>query len=391
MKSCSSRWSKAWLLAFVVAAFAGCDASVPKEKSSGANASKAGSSNGGGLGAPEGAASGAGGLKRIILLTNGNSPYWDACRAGLQDADRELKLKDAGFTAVMETNDGTPAGQIDKLKQYGSQGDVAAIGISVTKADNLAIVDELRALQKKGIQILTIDSDVERSQYRDARTAFIGTDNLVGGRVLGQCAKGVRPDGGEYVAFVGLTDAQNAIERIDGFGEGAGEKFVRKDVMADEVKLDRARENVRNAVQNHPEVRTLVGIWSYNAPAIVDVVAGELKRRAEFSVVVFDAEPNTITAMANGNVDAMVVQNPYAMGYEGVRLMLALAKDRQDDVKTMLPNLGQPDGDLFDTGLKVIVPDDKSPLKPDMFGPKVEFMKLDQFKEWLDKYGLKQS
>lgn len=381
-------WSVGWCVVLVASCFVGCDASVPKAPSS---TTKNNVNDPHKLNTDSPAAKGAGGSKRIILLTNGNSPFWDACRAGLQDAEKEFKLAEAGFTAVMETNDGTPAGQIDKLKQYGSQGDVAAIGISVTKADNAAIADELRALQKKGVKILTIDSDVDRDKYRDVRTAFVGTDNVVGGRVLGQCALGVRPDGGEFVAFVGLTEAQNAIERIGGFSEGAGEKFTRTDVMADDVQLDRARENVRNAIRNHPKVNTLVGIWSYNAPAIVDVVVGELKRRDDFSIVVFDAEPNTIIAMQERQVDAMVVQNPYAMGHQGVRLMLALATDQKAVVSEMLPQLGQPDGDLFDTGLKVIVPDDKSPLKPDLFGPKVEFMTLDKFREWLDKYGLKQS
>ena len=380
-------WSAGWCVALMASCFVGCDASVPKTGSS----NTASTGHDGAQVAAAHAAVVPGGTKRIILLTNGNSPFWDACRAGLQDAEKEFKLAEVGFMAVMETNDGTPAGQIDKLKQYGSQGDVAAIGISVTKADNAAIADELRALQKKGVKILTIDSDVDREKYRDARTAFVGTDNVVGGRVLGQCALGVRPDGGEFVAFVGLTEAQNAIERIGGFSEGAGEKFTRTDVMADDVQLDRARENVRNAIRNHPKVNTLVGIWSYNAPAIVDVVVGELNRRDDFSIVVFDAEPNTIIAMQERQVDAMVVQNPYAMGHQGVRLMLALATDQKAVVSEMLPQLGQPDGDLFDTGLKVIVPDDKSPLKSDQFGPKVEFMTLDKFREWLDKYGLKQS
>ena len=382
-------WSFGWSVALMASCFVGCDASVPKARPAGGPAT-------GHRGSPTPAAAAheaapAGDKKRIILLTNGNSPFWDACRAGLQDAEKEFKLAEAGFAAVMETNDGTPAGQIDKLKQYGSQGDVAAIGISVTKADNAAIADELRTLQKKGVKILTIDSDVDREKFRDARTAFVGTDNVVGGRVLGKCAAGVRPDGGEFVAFVGLTEAQNAIERIGGFSEGAGEKFTKTDVMADDVQLDRARENVRNAIRNHPKVNTLVGIWSYNAPAIVDVVVGELKRRDDFSIVVFDAEPNTIIAMQERQVDAMVVQNPYAMGHQGVRLMLALAKDQKEVVSEMLPELGQPNGDLFDTGLKVIVPSDQSPLKADQFGPKVEFMLLDKFRAWLDQYGLKQS
>ena len=328
-----------------------------------------------------------GGLKRLIVLTNGNSPFWDACRAGLQDADKDLQLADAGFTAVFEVNDGTPEGQLDKLKQYGSQSDVAGVGVSALDAANVAIADELRALRKKGIQVITVDSDVDRETLRDARTAFVGTDNLAGGRALGLCAKGLRPDGGEYVTFVGRLGAQNAIERIGGFGEGAGEAFFSKDSMADDIKLDRARDNVRNAIRNHPELNTLVGIWSYNAPAIVDVVT-ELKRRPDFTIVTFDAEPGAIKMMGQGSIDAMVVQNPYAMGFEGIKLLKALVTEDKATVDAMLPKLGEPDGDIFDTGLKVVVPSAESPLKQDQFPENVQFLLLEDFSAWLEKYGL---
>ena len=87
------------------------------------------------------------------------------------------------------------------------------------------------------------------------------------------------------MTFVGRTGAQNAIERIDGFAEGAGDKFVANDKMADDTNKSVARENVRNAIRNHQGLNVLVGIWSYNAPAIVDVVR-ELDRRKDFTIVV---------------------------------------------------------------------------------------------------------
>jgi len=89
--------------------------------------------------------SGGGDEKRIIILTNGNSPFWDACRVGLQEADKELKLKDAGLKAVLEVNDGTPKGQLDKLRQYASVGDVAAVGISALDATNVLLAERLAA------------------------------------------------------------------------------------------------------------------------------------------------------------------------------------------------------------------------------------------------------
>ena len=354
---------------------AGCAAEIPKETAKpGENAL-----------APD--LAGSKSTKRILILTNGNSPYWDACRAGVQDANTQLKLAEAGLSAEMEVNDGTPQGQIDKLRQYGSQSDIAAVGVSAIDASNAAVADELRALQKKGIAVITIDSDLDREKFRDARSAFVGTDNLAGGKVLGMAAAALRPDGGEYVTFVGRTGAQNAIERIGGFGEGAGPKFTAKDSMGDDLDRTRAKDNVRNAIGNHPNLNTLVGIWSYNAPAIVDIVR-ELKAREKYSVVVFDAEPSTIQAMADGDVDVMVVQDPYAMGFQGVKLLKAIVDKDDAAKKELLPNLGQDGGDLFDTGLKVVVPTDASPVTKAAFGDKVKVHPLSDFKAWLEKYGL---
>src|SRR5262249_11070686 len=160
-------------------------------------------------------------------------------RVGLQEADKDLKLKDAGMQAVLEVNDGTPQGQIDKLRMFAGQTDIVAVGVSALDATNEAVADQMRELQKKGIKVVTIDSDVDRATLRDARFAFIGTDNLQGGKELGKCAKGIRPEGGEYVTFVGRLAAQNAIERISGFAQGAGEKFKSADSMADDADRNR--------------------------------------------------------------------------------------------------------------------------------------------------------
>ena len=328
--------------------------------------------------------------KRIIVLTNGISPYWDACREGVLAAKRDLKLAEQSFDAVLEVNDGTPQGQIDRLRQYASQSDVAAIGISVTDAGNAAIADELRQLQKKGVVVLTLDADVDRVKFRDARQAFIGTDNLAAGRELGKAIKGLRPDGGALVTFVGRTGSQNAIDRRQGVIDGAGATFKPVDNMGDETDLSRARDNVRNAIINHPNLNVLIGIWSYNGPAIVDVVK-QLGRRKDFTCVTFDAEPQTIEAIAKGDLDCMVVQNPYKIGYDGVRMMTALIRKDDTVVKEMFPKLGEPDGDLFDTGLKLVVPNEGSPLKGDVFSQKTEFLTLKQFQDWLAKFSLKGS
>ncbi len=325
--------------------------------------------------------------KRIVFLNNNDSPFWNAARAGIQEADQKLNLKDAGMTAVMEINDGTAEGQISKLRQFRTQADVVGVAISIIDPNNVAIVDEMKALQAKGIPVVCVDSDIDREKFRDARSYFVGTDNLLGGKVLGTVAKNLRPDGGEYVQFVGKTGAQNARDRMDGFTQAIGdkEKYPEKGRMADDTDKTKARDNVRDAIRNNPKLAMLVGIWSYNAPAIVDVV--DEKNRKDLTVVTFDAEALAVAAAGEGKIHGMVVQNPFEMGYQSVRLLKAMIDKDNKTTAEMLPQKDDKgeNRDFYNTGLRVVVPDG-SKLTPEMFkefGDKVQFTSFPEFKKWL--------
>lgn len=330
-------------------------------------------------------------VKRIVLLNNTDSPFWDAARAGIQQASDDLKLGEAGFSASMDSNDGTEQGQIEKLRQYGTQRDIAAVIISPISSSNPAIADELANLAKKGVIIGCFDSDLNEAN-RSIREFYVGTNNIVGGKVLGTAAKNLRANG-EYVQFVGVDSQQNAIERMDGFTSAMGEGYVQKDRKLDDAGRSRARDNVRDVISKYPDLSMLVGIWSYNAPAIVDVVT-EKKVRDKFTIVTFDAEQLAIQQMAEGMIDAMVVQNPFGMGYDSVKYAFAKLNGDKATVEALFPNMGKAGGDIRDTGLKVVVPAKDTPLKPEMFkefGPSVEFVTLPSFQEWLTKYKLTSS
>ncbi len=332
------------------------------------------------------------GTKRIVLLNNTDSPFWDAARAGIDKAAEDLGLEAAGFTAGMDSNDGTEAGQIEKLRQYGTQSDVAAVIISPLSASNPAIADELKKLKEKGIIVGCFDSDLS-PKFREIREFYVGTNNIRGGEVLGTAAKNLRPDGGSYVQFVGTDSQQNAIERMDGFTSAVGENYEELDRRLDDADRQRARDNVRDVVDRFPDLNMLVGIWSYNAPAIVDVVQ-ENNAREKFTIVTFDAEQLAIQQLNDGMIDAMVVQNPFGMGYESVRYAFAKLQGDQETLDSMFPNMGSEGGDILDTGLKVVVPNEGSPLNADMFnsfGDGVEFLRISDFQEWLKKYNLTSS
>jgi ribose transport system substrate-binding protein len=315
--------------------------------------------------------------------------------SGLQEGEKQFDLASAGLSVHRDVNNGSSAGQIEKLRQYATQDDIAGVAISVIQADNETIADEMRNLQKKGIKVITVDGDVNRELYRDARSFYIGTDNVIGGRALGTAtrallnAKGVKKGG--YVQFAGFTDNDNARNRMNGVQEEIGRMYTEKERMPDNMDAQRARDNVRNAITKHADLVALIGIWAYNAPAIADVVV-ETDTRDKYVVATFDAQDLAIGHMEKGHIDVMVVQNPFDMGVQTVKLLKAMVQDDEKTVKEMFPKQDQPNGDLYTTGLRVVVPNSDSPVKKELFDPNVvEFMVLPDFRAWLDKYGLTSS
>jgi len=335
------------------------------------------------------------GAKRFVFVTNGDDPFWDACNAGLVEGAKRCDLAAKGLRVVMEKNNGTAQGQIEKLRQFGSQSDIAGVAISVIQAENVAIVEEMKRLAAKGVKVITVDGDVNRDTFRDARPFYIGTDNVVGGRLLGAAAKAILAARGQstgrYVQFAGFTDNDNARARMNGFREALGPAYTEVDRMSDEMDLAKARDNVRTALVNHPDLTALVGIWAYNAPAIAEVVQ-ERGVRERLTVVTFDAQAAAIERMAAGQIDAMVVQNPFEMGIRTVRLLTAMHTGDEATIAEMFPHRSAPDGDLHTTGLRLIVPDTDARLQPtdiDMQG--FEYLPLTKFREWLASYGLSSS
>jgi len=343
----------------------------------------------------QGARSEAGGTKRFIFVTNGDDPFWDACNAGLIAGAKRSDLASRGLRVVMEKNNGTAQGQIEKLRQFGSQSDIAGVAISVIQAENVAIVEEMKSLAAKGVKVITVDGDVNRDSFRDARPFYIGTDNIVGGRLLGAAARRILDargtTAGGYVQFAGFTDNDNARARMNGFREAVGSGFTEVDRMSDEMDLARARDNVRSALVNHPGLVALVGIWAYNAPAIAEVMQ-ERGVRDRLTAVTFDAQAAAIERMAGGQIDAMVVQNPFEMGIQTVRLLLAMHEGDEGTINEMFPRRGEPDGDIYTTGLRLIAPDTEPLVRPgDVEMDGYEYMPLSVFRAWLAEYGLSSS
>jgi ribose transport system substrate-binding protein len=256
--------------------------------------------------------SGATGGKKLKLafVVNNASPFWVIAKAGTTDAEKELGNINVDFRIP---SGGTAAEQqqiIDDLLAKGID------GIAMSPVDP---ANQTELLNKAASQTLLIchDSDAPASK----RVCYIGTDNTAAGVEAGKLIKEALPNGGKIMVFVGTLDAANAKERFAGIKqELTGSKVEIIDVRTDETDRARAQRNVEDTLVKYPDVACLVGVWSYNGPAILNGTKNSGKL-GQVKIVCFDEEEETLAGVADGSIYATVVQQPYEFGKQAITKM----------------------------------------------------------------------
>jgi ribose transport system substrate-binding protein len=165
--------------------------------------------------------------------------------------------------------------------------------------------------------VVTQDSDAPTSN----RVCYIGTDNVAAGRQAGELVKEALPQGGKIMVFVGVLDAANAQQRYQGLKEAlAGSNVKIIDVRTDNTDRVRAKSNASDTLVNNPDIAGMVGLWSYNGPAILSAVK-EANKVDKVKIIAFDEEDETLGGIRDGAIYATVVQQPFEFGYRSMELM----------------------------------------------------------------------
>lgn len=273
-----------------------------------------------------GTATNTGGTTKLAFVTNNPSDYWTICRKGVEAAEKALPGVQVQFVMPQDGTAATQRQDCDDLLAKGVQG----IAISPVDPDNET--DYLNTVAAK-IPLITSDSDAPKSN----RLCYIGTDNHAAGMLEGGLIKQAIPQGGKIVMFVGQADAQNAKDRMQGVRDAlkGDPRFNILDVRTDNADHAKAKSNAADEMVKVPDVACLVGIWSYNGPAIASAVkdAGKV---GKVKVVCFDSDPGTPEGIKSGVIYGTVVQQPYQFGYKSVQMLDKLAHGD----KSMIPKNG---------------------------------------------------
>jgi ribose transport system substrate-binding protein len=253
---------------------------------------------------------------KVAFITNTASNFWLIAQKGCQKADAELPDVDVVFKMAS----GSTTKDQDRYINESLRRD-AVDAIAISPIDPVAQKQLLNDTAKKAL-LITQDSDAPDSD----RALYLGADNRAAGRQAGELMKQALPKGGKIMVFVGKRELENSHDRFEGLKEALeGSKVEVIDLMTDNNDYSKARDNALEAMQKHPDIAGMVGLWSYNGPAILRAVQAENKV-GKIKIVCFDDEKDTLEGIKQGSIFGTVAQQPFEYGYQSVQVMARILK-----------------------------------------------------------------
>ncbi len=296
------------------------------------------------------------------VLGKSVGPYWNVVKKGAEDAGKELGVK---VTVFMPQKEDIPQ-QIETVETWISMG---FKGMAVAPSDPEALVSPINSAMKKGIPIITIDTDSPNSE----RICYIGTDNYTAGRAAGKEMAEILNGKGKIAIATGSLTAMNSLQRMRGFEDAIKEYpeiVIVKPILCDNEETSKAVELAETALLNNPDLNAFFGVYAFNGPSAAKAVKAAGKK-GEVHIVSFDVTDEHLYLINEGAIDATIAQKQYLMGYEGVKIIHNMSKNGIGETLDSLPK--NEEGDyIIDTGVDVV---SKENLE--------EYLKL------MDKWGVK--
>jgi ribose transport system substrate-binding protein len=291
-----------------------------------------------------------------VIVKDTTSFYWQIVLAGARKAGQDLNVQVPELGAQSESDIN---GQISILENAVST-KPAAIVIAPTQFKSLGKpIDEAA----KSVKIIGIDSAADSTAF----TSFLTTDNVQGGRVAADglaaaiTAKYGKAEG-EVALITAIPGVGSLDQRAKGFKEQLAAKYPGLKLTQDKVadgQATTALNIMTDLITANPNLR---GVFASNlimAQGVGQAVA-ENKAADTIKIVGFDSDDKLVGFLKDGTIAALVVQDPFRMGYDGVKTALAASKG--DKVEANV-----------DTGANLITKENmETPRSQELLNPKVK-------------------
>ncbi|MGA2247778.1 MAG: substrate-binding domain-containing protein [Verrucomicrobiota bacterium] len=264
-----------------------------------------------------------------------NTVYWQSVLAGAKEAGRDFGYEIIWDGPDRETNS---ARQIQIVEDAIAR---QVEGVVIAPVDRQNLVPSVDKLAELKIPCAIIDSGLDAVHF----VSFASTDNYQGGVLAAQRMGHALGGKGNILVVQHIAGSHAAVKRVSGFVDTISNDFPGIKIVESESGQDTAEISQKvtaDMLQRHPDVQ---GLFACN----VDMSVGALRalqeaKRTDVKMVAFDPDQSLIQGLRSGQVVAIIVQDPYRMGYEGVKVLA-------------LKNKGQSSPRLIDTGVEVVTSD----------------------------------
>jgi ribose transport system substrate-binding protein len=246
--------------------------------------------------------------------------FWKSIHAGAVKASRELGVRIIWKGPLKEDDRDA---QISVVEDFISR---RVSGIVVAPLDDRALRGPVENATRSGIPVVIVDSDLQSDSY----ISFAATDNYKGGQLGARRLLEVLGGRGKVVMLRCFEGAASTTAREQGFLDEVatvpGIEVVSSNQYggATTETAYRASENLLAPLKDPGGRLTIDGIFTVNESTTFGMLralqdgghAGSVK------FVGFDSSPKLVQAMRDRELLGLVLQNPFAMGYEGVTVMV---------------------------------------------------------------------
>lgn len=246
-----------------------------------------------------------------VIAKSVNSDFFRNMKNGVESAATEYNVR--------VTFEG-PENEEDYLSQNALIANAVKNGadaILLSSIDYHKTNDTVNEAVKNGVKVITVDSGISSELV----SQFIGTDNRAAGKTAGLAA--VRGFASEAKIFIGIVncteETDNGKQREEGFREAiaAVPNAEITAIAVTDSNTESAKEGALKLLREHPQINVLVGFNEW-----LTLGVGEAIRESEAAKRVrgigFDTNVLSVSMLETGEMNTLVVQNPFAIGYLGV-------------------------------------------------------------------------
>jgi len=263
---------------------------------------------------------------QIAVIPKGTlQVFWKSIHAGAKQAEKELPNVKIIWQGSVVEDDRTS--QISIVETFIQK---RVDGIVLAPLDDKALVAPVLQAKAAKIPVVIIDSDLADPE---AYVSFVATDNYKGGQLGAKRLAETLGDKGKVILLRYQVGSASTENREKGFMDEIA-KHTAIQVISSDQYAGATAESAMTASQ------TLVtkfgegqvdGIFCPNESSAYGMLRALVTsgRAGKVKYVGFDASDRLLEGLKKGEIQGLVVQNPYKMGYEGVKTMVAYLRGQK--------------------------------------------------------------